>query len=273
MATPERSNAILEPEARQFYSHALDVLEAHNARFLVGGAYALAHYTGIHRHTKDLDVFVHPGDVPRLLELLAGSGCETDVTFPHWLAKARCGEHYVDLIFGSGNGVATVADEWFEQAVGGMALDRPVKLVPAEEMIWSKAFIQERERFDGADVMHLIRALGPQLSWQRLLQRFGDRHWRVLFTHLVMFGFVYPSERDKIPDWVIRELMDHLADEMLAQPGADPLCRGPLLSRQQYLVDLQQWGYADARVRGESSMTPGDVSIWTAGIAVDGADA
>ena len=41
-------------------------------------------------------------------------------------------------------------------------------LCPPEEMIWSKAFVQERERFDGADVLHVFRTLGRTLSWDRL---------------------------------------------------------------------------------------------------------
>ena len=56
-------------------------------------------------------------------------------------------------------------------------------LSPPEEMIWSKAFVQERERYDGADVIHLLRELGPTLDWPRLLMRFGDR-WRVLLSFI-----------------------------------------------------------------------------------------
>jgi hypothetical protein len=41
-------------------------------------------------------------------------------------------------------------------------------------MIWSKAFIMERERFDGADVMHLIHENANRLDWNRLLERFGQ---------------------------------------------------------------------------------------------------
>ncbi len=59
-------------------------------------------------------------------------------------------------------------------------------------MIWSKAFIMERERYDGADIAHLILACGRDLDWRRLLGRFG-RRWRVLLSHLVLFGFVYPG--------------------------------------------------------------------------------
>jgi hypothetical protein len=32
----------------------------------------------------------------------------------------------------------------------------------------------ERERFDGADVAHIILAYGDRLDWRRLLERFGS---------------------------------------------------------------------------------------------------
>jgi hypothetical protein len=35
-------------------------------------------------------------------------------------------------------------------------------------MIWSKGFVMERERFDGADVTHLLRAVGPKLNWDHV---------------------------------------------------------------------------------------------------------
>ena len=53
--------------------------------------------------------------------------------------------------------------------------------------------------FGGADVLHLLNACAETLDWSRLTRRFG-RHWRVLFAHLTLFGFVYPSERCRIPE-------------------------------------------------------------------------
>ena len=114
--------------------------------------------------------------------------------FPHWLGKIHAGQHFMDVIFNSGNGVARVDDLWFDHAPRTNVLGVIVRLSPAEEMIWSKAFIQERERFDGADVLHLLREVGPSLDWPRLLMRFGD-YWRVLLSHLILFGFVYPDKR------------------------------------------------------------------------------
>src|SRR5437899_2577696 len=82
--------------------------------------------------------------------------------------------------------------------VADEVLGVPVRLCPAEEIIWSKAFIMERERYDGNDVAHLLRARGCALDWDRLLRRF-DGHWRVLLSHIVLFGFIYPAERAAIP--------------------------------------------------------------------------
>ena len=65
-----------------------------------------------------------------------------------------------------------------------IVLDVPVRLIPPEEMIWSKSFVRERERYDGADVAHVLRACADTLDWPRLVRRF-DAHWRVLLHHLV----------------------------------------------------------------------------------------
>src|SRR5262245_37181364 len=127
----------------------------------------------------------------------------------------------------------------------------------------------ERERYDGADVAHLFRALGPGLDWHRLLRRFGP-HWRVLLSHVVLFGFIYPGERWRIPAGVTRELTERLLAEAGA-PGTDEgLCNGTLLSRAQYLPDVSRWGYRDARLVPTGSMTADDVERWTRGIEQDG---
>jgi hypothetical protein len=160
-----------------------------------------------------------------------------------------------------------VDDEWFANSRRARVplLDREAQICPAEEIIWQKAYIMERERFDGADVIHLIRAVGSELDWERLLRRFGD-DWRVLFSHVVMFGFVYPGERDKIPKQVTEHFSRKLAAELSGAEGDEHLCKGTFLSRAQYLPDVEHWGYRDARLSERTRMTPDDVELWTAGI-------
>jgi hypothetical protein len=258
-------DAALPPETREFYREALRVLREAGVPFLVGGAYALHPYAGIERHTKDLDVFLRPADCPAALGALAAAGCRTEVTFPHWLGKAYRGDDFLDVIFSSGNGLAPVDDRWFEHAVAAEVLGMPARLVPAEEMIWQKSFVQERERYDGADIAHLLRARGRDLDWPRLLSRFGP-HWRLLLAQLVLFGFVYPSERDRVPGWVMNDLMVRLQAEVASPPPQERVCQGTLLSREQYLIDIRRWGYADPRERPQGNMTHADVVRWTQAI-------
>jgi hypothetical protein len=140
-----------------------------------------------------------------------------------------------------------------------------VQLCPAEETIWSKAFVMERERYDGADVAHLLRACGEHLDWRRLLHRFGA-HWRVLLSHLILFGFIYPAERTRIPTWVMQELLDRVRHELRSHPPTARVCQGTLLSRAEYLIDIEQWGYEDARLLPRGPMTPEEIAQWTAAI-------
>jgi len=256
------ARAIQDPAA-DFYIDALHKLQDTNIPFLIGGAFAFSYYARVPRDTKDIDIFVRPEDGPRVLEAFERLGFHTEVPFPHWLGKIHRGEHFVDVIFSSGNGLARVDDLWFDHAPKTNVLGLIVRVSPVEEMIWSKAFIQERERFDGADIIHLVREAGPSLDWPRLLMRFGD-YWRVLLAHLIMFGFVYPDKRQNVPAWVMEELIRRLT---VSRPNLqNDVCYGTLLSREQYLHDLEHLKYHDARMEPLGPMTRDQLEIWTRAI-------
>ena len=267
----------LSPETAAFYRHCMSALERAGVPFLVGGAYAFGHYTGIVRHTKDFDLFIRPDDFEPALAALAAAGHTVERNFPHWLGKAHGKDgSFVDLIFGSGNGLTRVDEGWFRHARRGEVLGVRVPLVPAEEMLWSKAFIMERERYDGADVAHLLHCCAGELDWRRLLDRFGE-HWRVLLSHLVLYGYIYPGspadpEHPPCAARVPREVMDTLVGRLsreeaaVAKAGTEALCRGTILSRAQYLFDLENKGYLDARLPPSGTMSPEQVEQWTAAI-------
>jgi hypothetical protein len=258
----------LAPRTRAFYCKSMDLLNEADIPYLVGGAYAFAHYTGITRHTKDFDVFLRHSDVERALAAFAGKGYRTDFTFPHWLAKVYSRDNFIDLIFSSGNGLVEVDDDWFRQAEEGEVFGRKVRVSAPEEMICSKAFIMERERYDGADIHHLLRARAARLDWSRLLRRFGG-HWRLLLSHLILFGYVYPAERNLIPAAVMDQLLSRLHGEIHTPPLAEHVCQGTLLSRSQYLHDLEVEGYEDARLAPRGKMTPAMITRWTDAIGND----
>jgi hypothetical protein len=262
--------SLLDPKAREFYVRALGKLDENKVPYLVGGAYAFARYTGIERHTKDFDIFIKRSDFEHATEVLKKAGYKTELTFPHWIGKAYSGDDFIDLIFSAGNGVAEVDNLWFKYAVPEKVLGLDVKLIPAEEMLWSKGLIMERERFDGADVAHVLHAVGQKLDWRRLIDRYGN-DWRVLYAHLVLFGFIYPSDRDRIPAAVMEEFGNRLAHELIEPPPEEKICYGTILSRQQYLQDVTEWGYKDARLDPLGNMSAQEIAHWTKGIEVDGA--
>ncbi len=232
--------------AAEWYIQAIRLLHSHEVPFMVGGAFALAAYTGIRRDTKDVDLFLRPRDCARALQVFADAGYATELTDPIWLAKAMSGDHVVDLIFNGANSLSEVTDAWFANARDGEVLGIPVKLCPPEELILSKGFVMERNRFDGNDVAHFLCVSAATLDWHRLLESYGE-HWRVLLSHLVMFGYIYPSQRAEIPDWVMSSMLERLMAET-RESAPVRICRGTLLSREQYVVDVTRWGYHDARV-------------------------
>jgi predicted nucleotidyltransferase len=255
------------PGTAAFYRRALQVLADAKVPFLVGGAFAHACFTGIRRTTKDLDLFIRREDWDRVARLAHAQGWRAELAFPHWLAKVYAGDDFIDLIFNSGNGVTPVDDRWFRGNRKAEVLGVPVRLANIEDSLLSKAFIMERERFDGADIAHLVHANAERLDWQALLERFGP-HWRILLAHLTLFGYIYPGERHRIPTWLMETLLARLAAETRTQPPkVDPhVCAGTLLSREQYLHDVEQLGYVDGRLTPASTMTPQDVAVWTEAI-------
>ncbi|HEV8191924.1 MAG TPA: nucleotidyltransferase [Ktedonobacterales bacterium] len=246
MRRRRQTDKVLSPKAQKFYHTALGQLLSAGVPFLVGGAYAFGHYTGISRHTKDFDIFTRQRDSAAILHVLAEHGYHTEVTSPYWLAKAFCNKHFIDIIYGSANGVAPVDELWFERAHTAEILGYTLKVVPPEEMIWQKAFIMERERFDGADVAHLLLKQGIRLDWYHLLDRFAS-NWRVLLSHLILFQFIYPASREAVPSWVLRELLQRAQRNNPGPIDDALLCNGTLLSGEQYAVDVGQWGFENVR--------------------------
>ena len=256
----------VEPVTGAFYRRALQALVDAGVPFLVGGAFAHACFTGIRRSTKDLDLFIRREDYDRIMALMAAEGWRNEMPYPHWLAKVYAGEDFIDLIFNSGNGLTPVDDGWFRDNAEAEVLGVPVRIANIEDGMMSKAFIMERERYDGADIAHLLQANAERLDWHKLLRRFGP-HWRVLLTHLSLFGYIYPGERHRVPRWVMDQLLLRLADESREPPAVDAhICAGTLLSREQYLHDVERLGYVDGRLTPASTMTPEDVQTWTEAI-------
>jgi hypothetical protein len=233
-------------EAEQTYKDALEALLATHPEdgapvpFVVGGAFAIHRHTGIWRTTKDIDFFLSPHHIPTAFKRLEQAGFETSVDDPVWLAKARRGEHFVDLITGVGNASLVVDSSWIDHGPPEIVLGIPCRVLGPEECIASKCFVAFRERFDGADVVHLIKACGPRLDWNRIMHLMGE-HWQLLYWSLILYAYVYPAHTDAVPETLWRELT-HRFSQQLVSPNRGAPFRGSLVDPRMFAIDVDEWG-------------------------------
>jgi Nucleotidyl transferase of unknown function (DUF2204) len=230
---------------RDVYKRALEALNAAGVPFVVAGAYAIYQHTGIYRKTKDLDLFFEPASVLPAARALRAAGFVTRLEDAHWLAKATAGEHFVDLIYGMGNGIAFIDEGWIRHSRPGILAATPVRIAPPEELIWHRLFISERHRHDMSDIVHLILCFGDTLDWQRLVDRVST-NWPLLLSQVLMFSYVYPGYRSNIPEWVPRRLLE-LASAEVGKDEDEDITRGPLISRFSFTIDVREWGFLDPR--------------------------
>lgn len=234
-------------EEREVYRRALQALNEAEVPYVVAGAYAIYEHTGIYRQTKDLDLFVEPTAVIPAARALRGAGFTMRLEDLHWLAKAVSGERFVDLIYGMGNGVAVIDDQWLMHSRPGVLAAQPVRIAPAEELIWHRLFIGERHRHDVADILHLILCVGDILDWERLVGRVGP-HWPLLLAQLQTFSYVYPGYRTHVPVWVKEQLIEQARAEVGRGDEEADVTRGTLISRFSFAIDVREWGFYDPRV-------------------------
>jgi hypothetical protein len=231
------------PDAYACYQGVVRGLLQANVPFAVSGGFAFHHHTGIWRTTKDLDLVTPPDAVPRAFEILVQEGFETYVQDPVWLAKARRGDYFVDLITGVGNATLAVERSWIDRAREDEVLGIRCKVLSAEEMIASKLFVTRRERFDGADIAHLLKACAGSLDWDRL-RKLTEPHWQMLYWELVLFAYIYPAHTDDIPTQVWNELGERF-HKSVATPQADQSFRGTLVDPKMFAIDVNEWGERD----------------------------
>lgn len=236
-------------EAFAFYQEALLLLHESGADFMLGGGFATFHYTDMFRDTKDLDIFCLPGDYPKIMKHFAQKGYVTELTDVRWLAKIFKGEYFIDIIFNSVNNICTVDETWYQFASNGEFAGIPVKFISAEDLIWCKAYVQNRERYDGADINHVILKHGKNLNWERLLRRL-DAHWHLLLSHLLLFQFVYPSDfHEIIPRWLFDKLIRRANEQYDLPSPVERVCRGPVIDNTQYCIDVKEWNYKSYTIK------------------------
>ena len=242
------------PQQEQLFREVLSLLNDNNVPYVVSGAFALREHTGICRDTKDLDVFLPAEAVGGAMRVLQQHGFDCEVTDPVWLAKAHRGDFFVDLITGMSTGTIVVDQSWIDRGSPSELFGVPVKVLGPEELIASKLFVTRRERFDGADIAHVIYGTQGKLDWERLHQLTGE-HWQLLFWALVLYQYAYPAHTDYVPKRVWYDMLSRFRNE-IEHPDAKAEFRGSLIDPRMFAIDVDEWGMANLHHRYRDAREP-----------------
>lgn len=225
------------------FREVIQLMELNRVPVVISGAFALHEHTGIWRDTKDLDFFLPAEEVARALKVLEKDRFQTEITDAVWLAKARRNGFFVDLITGMSNGVIRVDYSWVRRASRSELFGLSARVLAPEELIASKIFVTRRERFDAADICHVLYGTRGKLDWQRLMNLVGE-HWQVLFWHLVLYQYVYPAHTNYIPQQIWDELLQRFKIE-LKHPNTAVEFRGSLIDDKMFNIDVAEWSMRD----------------------------
>lgn len=192
----------------------LDVLRTARGRGLelaIGGGFAVAAYTVYRQSTKDIDVYVQPGDRKTMVDIVTEAGL-TDYydVLPYdrkWIYRSHRDDVIVDIMWAMPNQRAQVDRDWLTR---GPELDlhgEMVRVLPPEELIWAKLYVLQRDRSDWPDILNLIYATGLELNWDHLINRLEDDA-PLLDAVLTIFRWLCPDRAAQFPETLWSRLRD-----------------------------------------------------------------
>jgi hypothetical protein len=217
------------------YETVIDAAAGRGVRVMLGGAFALAVHTGHWRNTKDLDLFILPEQRKEAIGTLSDLGLQDyydQLPYErHWIYRGIVGDIIVDLIWQMANDRAEVERSWLSHATKVEIRGKEVAVLAAEELVWMKIYVMQRDRCDWTDLLNILYARGSRLDWKRLLSRLGSD--APLLTALVtVFRWTCPGRAQQFPPWI----WDRLE---LEPPSMRPM--QPVDPNRVNLLDTRDW--------------------------------
>uniref|UniRef100_C6DZM6 Nucleotidyltransferase family protein n=1 Tax=Geobacter sp. (strain M21) TaxID=443144 RepID=C6DZM6_GEOSM len=177
---PENASEIMAglipPEQWTVYADFITEMARLNIPHAVGGGLAVSAYSACVRNTKDMDIYLLEKDSRQVVEMTRKLGFEEYTEVPYdrtWSYRCSRGGYIVDLLWKMLNGRSSIDEIWLTMGWDLVVREVPVKLLPVEELIWSKLYILRRDRADWPDILSLLYAHGDELDWDRLLGNLG----------------------------------------------------------------------------------------------------
>jgi hypothetical protein len=230
---------LIPPAQWKVYEVAIEALRGSGLRFLLGGAFGLATYTGRWRNTKDIDFFILPEDRETAIGALTLAGFtdyyEQLAYDRGWIYRASRQGLIVDLIWATPNRRTEVDELWFENGCLVRVHSEMLEVVPAEELIWIKLYVLQKDRCDWPDVINLMYAMSSRLNWKRLIERMGA-DLPLLDGMLTVFGWLCPDRKGDIPVELLKRV--ELQSQSAVFSAPDPYRIGLLDSRPWFTALL-----------------------------------
>jgi hypothetical protein len=193
---------LMAEEQWEIYRAAINALRVAKIPFMLGGAFGLAAYTGRLRNTKDLDLYLRPRDRSDAITALSQIGCSDYFDqLPYdrgWIYRSIRSDIIVDLIWGTPNRRTEVTDQWLEHAPELVLRGERVLVLPAEELIFVKLYVLQRDRSDWPDLINLLYSTSAALKWDRLIGQLSD-DLPLLTALLAVFAWACPNRIGDIP--------------------------------------------------------------------------
>lgn len=207
--TPTVAYEALSEEQFPVYVDVVREATARRIPFAVGGSLAMTFYAGKVRNPKDLDLYLRPQDRDAMIEVLDHLQLRDYYdTTPYdrgWIYRSTDDNVIVDVIWSMVNRRAIVDDEWLTHGSRVPFAGETVKLIPIEEMIWSKLYVLQRDRCDWPDILNIIDQADDELNWPRLVARVGDDA-PLLRAVLDIYGWLRPDGARRLPRWLWTDL-------------------------------------------------------------------
>ncbi|MHB1000595.1 MAG: nucleotidyltransferase family protein [Armatimonadota bacterium] len=202
VSIPERNETV--------FKEALEIMNRSGILYVIGGAFAVFHYTSIWRDTNDLDFYIERENVAKAASALAEHGFvdygEQAAGDREWIQHSIKNDVLIDLIWQSPNHLASPSGDDYLRGPKGEFLGMPVSFLPPDVILWTKIFTMNRHRCDWPDIFSIIRACPDEIKWDELLDKMGE-NWPVLLSFIILFDWAFPGEATCIPDKIRKDLL------------------------------------------------------------------
>jgi hypothetical protein len=203
--------------------------------FALGGGLAFSAYSGRWRNTKDLDLFILPEERQAMIALVTELGFEDYYAQKEydrsWIYRAFKEGVIVDLIWSMPNHRMDVDRDWLTRGTEIRIHDSQVRVLPPEELLWSKLYVMQKDRCDWPDLLNILHGAGDRMDWGHLLDRVGE-DLPVLRGLMSVYGWMCPGRSLTMPEWVWFRLglPRPRPHEVMGEDG----CRAPLLDTRDW---------------------------------------